>query len=845
MSTGPHDLAGWLRGQSDDALARLLTLRPDLLHPVPPDVSVLAARATGRASVEIALDRLDVGALDVLDAITALPEPHDLASALAAVLAAGSGVTASTGVTGGSEIDPADVIAVVSRLRDAALIWGPDDALRMASATREILARGNPWSASSPLGPSAAVLLAELPAGQLVAILDDLVELPGVLSPRRDTDTVGKIAHIFADPAQLRAVLATVPAAAREVLELLAAGPPVGRVPAARRAVAAAAADTPVRWLLAHGLIVAVDDTTVVLPREVAVQLRGGHQPLALKPPDLDITAVALSHVDAPAAGQAFAVVRLVETLLESWGIDPPGVLRAGGLGVRDLRRTARELDLDESMSALLIETVHAAGLIGPDVETAEVWLPTLSYDLWLARSVAQRWAILASAWLTTTRASGLIGRKEQAADGGRAGTAPNALGPDADRALAPIVRRDLLRLLADLPPGSAPSRESVTDRVRWSSPRRGGQLRDDLVGWTLIEAEQLGITGRGALSSFGLAIAGLVLDPPADDGEVDQAANAVGILEPLLPKPLDHILLQADLTAIAPGPLESSFARELALAADVESTGGATVYRFSESSIRRALDSGRSAADLHALFAKRSRTPVPQPLSYLVDDVARRHGRIRIGVAGAYIRCDDVAVLAELLADRRAQSLRLHRLAPSVLVSPLAPERVAERIREMGYAPAAENPDGALLLRRPDARRSSNRPHPARRRPEFASPVPAVIMVAVRAIRGGDRAVTAIRQTSTGVPASGVLPRSASRDTIALLQAALEDGSQLWIGYLNQQGQASNRIVEPIRLAGGYLTAFDHRHDETRTFAIHRITGVAQLEDAPPTDDVEATRSS
>ncbi len=115
----------------------------------------------------------------------------------------------------------------------------------------------------------------------------------------------------------------------------------------------------------------------------------------------------------------------------------------------------------------------------------------------------------------------------------------------------------------------------------------------------------------------------------------------------------------------------------------------------------------GAVRADLHALLAARSRTPVPQPLSYLIDDVARRHGRIRIGLAGSYVRCDDDGLLSEVLADRRVESLRLRRLAPSVLVSPLAPERVAERLREVGYAPAAESPDGALLLRRPDAGRA------------------------------------------------------------------------------------------------------------------------------------------
>ena len=47
------------------------------------------------------------------------------------------------------------------------------------------------------------------------------------------------------------------------------------------------------------------------------------------------------------------------------------------------------------------------------------------------------------------------------------------------------------------------------------------------------------------------------------------------------------------------------------------------------------------------------SRTPVPQPLTYLIDDVARRHGLLRVGAAGTYLRCDDPAVLDELMAGR------------------------------------------------------------------------------------------------------------------------------------------------------------------------------------------------
>jgi hypothetical protein len=310
-------------------------------------------------------------------------------------------------------------------------------------------------------------------------------------------------------------------------------------------------------------------------------------------------------------------------------------------------------------------------------------------------------------------------------------------------------------------------------------------------------------------------------------------------------------VLLQADLTAIAPGPLESEFGRELALLADVESTGGATVYRFSAASIRRALDAGYAAADIQALLAQRSHTPVPQPLQYLVDDVARRHGRLRVGAAGSYLRCDDDALLGEVLADRRAESLRLYRLAPTVAISPLAPERVAQRLRELGYAPGAESPDGGLLLRRPDARRTNARPRLARPRAEFAPPSTAMLAMAVRAIRGGDKAVTMTatmskRAASDREPSSGVLPQSVASDTIATLHEAVAANRAVWIGYLNAQGQASSRIIEPLRLAGGYLTAFDHRHDEVRTFAVHRITGVAALEsaDGAPPDGAATDRA-
>jgi hypothetical protein len=536
------------------------------------------------------------------------------------------------------------------------------------------------------------------------------------------------------------------------------------------------------------------------------------------EPPALDTVLHRPGDVDKGAAAHAFAAVRAVEDVLASWGVTPPPVLRAGGLGVRQLRRTANELNADDATAALYLESAYAAGLLGLSDDFEPVWLPTPAYDAWLRQPVERRWVELAGAWLGSSRVAGLVGVRD---DRGRPLV---ALGPDLDRPVAREERRGALEALATLPPGTAASRDSLVGRLHWSRPRRTSRTGGLAVEWTLREAETLGLTGRGALSQPARALVG---------GDEEAAAAA---LAPLLPEPLDHVLLQADLTAVAPGPLTTALAHELLLAADVESTGGATVYRFGPTSVRRALDAGRTAADLHALLDRHSRTPVPQPLRYLIDDVARQHGRVRVGTASAYLRCEDPAVLDEVLADRRTQTLRLRRLAPTVVAVQASVDVVLERLRAMGLAPARESPEGALLVRRPDSRRTPDRRRPPRPRGGTAPLPDRVLTSAVHALRAGDRARAARRQLVGSCAAQG----TTAAQTLAVLQRAAQDRRPVWISYVDDSGTASDRVVETIRLAGGALTAYDHRRQAVRTFAVHRITGVAPVEipDGNPVED-------
>jgi hypothetical protein len=826
-------LAEQLRGQPDQALAALLRARPDLIVPVPADLDVLAARAQSRISVARVLDRLDQFQLEILDALRLTRDPDGISS-LDQVLAVASAPAAG--------VDPARVRAAVQRLRGYLLAFGPTDQLRVVPAVDELL------------GPYPAGL------GRPAAELD-----PGA-------------AALAADPARLRRTLLSAPPAARAVLDRLAAGPPVGTV----SEDPAADPDRPVGWLVSHRLLATIAPTgtreatapggtgpasapgrTVELPRELGLLLRrdsGPLGPLHPAPPVPEREPADRASVDAAGAGAAMEAVRLAGALLEALAAEPAPVLQAGGLGIREARRLARAAGTADPVASLLLEAGYAAGLIGRSEDSppgrgaapgraarggpgrpAGELRPTAGYDAWASAPIAARWHALVTGWVAMTRQPGRVGQRD-----GK-DRLIGVLGPDSERPGAPALRRLVLEVLGKLPPGTAPTLAEAVALVGWYAPRRATGDREQLVGQVLTEAAGLGLTGQGALTSYGAALLA-ELGEPAGPSEEDplgiRAGDAPAGLAPagaalamLLPTPVDELLVQADLTVVVPGPPEPTLAAELDLVTEPESAGGASVHRVTRSSLRRAFDTGYSAGDLHALFARRSRTPVPQALTYLIDDLARAHGGVRVGSAGGYLRSDDQALVAQVLTDRRLASLGLRRLAPTVLASAAGTGRLLAALREAGYAPVPEDATGAAVLVRPPARRAPAGPRTAAAVDPFAYPrvsTPRLLGI-VEDIRRGDAAARAARRgpptlRRNGRAVAGVAAAQAHTEAMAVLQQAVREKALVWVGYVDSHGASASRLLRPVSIGAGYLRAEDERTDTLHTLALHRIT-TASLE--------------
>jgi hypothetical protein len=594
---------------------------------------------------------------------------------------------------------------------------------------------------------------------------------------------------------QIDAALQACGPEARTVLERLLWSP-TGAVRHADRAVTVTTASSPIERLLSHQLLRPLDSETVIVPREVAWRLREGKftaEPVVPEPPVMTGQHREPHLIDRAAAGAAFALLHDIELVAQRVESMTPRLLRGGGLASRDVTDLARHLEADAAYAAFVVECAAAARLVASDRTGA--LLPTPDYDQWLGSDAATRWRLVAEAWLAADRFFA------RSAEGGG-----HPLGQEAYAPSAAGLRETVLRLVAAAAPGTVLDPNQLADAASWHRPRlrQGPLTAQQLVQWTSREASWLGLAALGAVST--LARVPLMPDQPMPTELIE-----------LFPAPVAHFVIQTDLTAVTAGPLEHTVATELRMLADQESRGVGGVYRFSATSLRRAFDLGWSAAEVEDWLERHSTTGVPQALRYLVGDAERRHGSIRVGPAGCYVRVADQAQVAALLAHPAASRLGLRSVARGVLVAAVDEHELVPLLRELGHTPAVENAAGELIATH----------HSRRVTPLVAEPAKAAASVAEVA------AALLMQEGHHGVNGRPAVSAT-TEGTVEQLRSATRAAVPVRVVYVNADGSRAERELAPLDLSDGSVRAIDRDSAQIVTIPLARIASVVPANPGP-----------
>jgi hypothetical protein len=496
--------------------------------------------------------------------------------------------------------------------------------------------------------------------------------------------------------------------------------------------------------------------------------------------------------IDTAGGAAALRAMLGVERLIEVCSAAPVQLLRnGGGVGVKEVRRLAKAVGADEVLARLWLTLAYHADLLDSDDGAV---VPTVAADDWLAGTPAERLVVLLRTWWESPGAPTMPDLT---------GKLPPALAHayhDDERQ----VRHAVLGWFAGQPVGSVllEPAELVT-LLCWQRPGLCGEPDAFAVPFatTLAEAEALGVLAQGGLSSWGRALA---------------AGGDVGVVGGWLPAPTGSARLQADLTAVVTGLPTGELSALLNLVADAGDRDTASTWRFSPDSVRRALDAGYTADRLVADLTAVATHGLPQPLEYLVRDMARRHGELSVVPVECCVLARDTTLATEIAA-HRALGLRL--LAPGVLASRRPVDETMSLLRRHGYAPVATDESGTPVVERARPRRAKQRAQYWSTPKPDQEPDLFLLATMLLDMAGAD--------LSESMDVSG-FAHHLSRDEQELLTRAIGAEIPVEIVYIDQNDRRSRRVITPYGHAGDLLEAWCHLRDDERHFLISRIAEVA-----------------
>ena len=413
-----------------------------------------------------------------------------------------------------------------------------------------------------------------------------------------------------------------------------------------------------------------------------------------------------------------------------------------GSMGLPDVKRLSSHLGKSKEYVKAIVELAKVSGVIAISEKRFH---PTDLADSWIAADPKNRWQVLANAWLAILGASG-------------------------SKELALQLAQNPSKSLAELVGSSFP----LVNASAQSRISRVAEL-----------ADAIGLSGNGFAASW----LGVVLA-----GKVAAAAKSV---DQRLPAQQERIIVQADLSIIAPGPLSSTLEIELRKFTDTENIGLATGYRISPLSISCGLEEGMTEKQIRTLLEKLSGTAIPQPVDYLISETASRFGRLKITAheSGSKLISTDELLATQILMDSKLKSFGL-RKSEGEIVSMLEPESLYHALRENGYLTIRVDGNGKVIA--PSALHKNNS-HTAMFEDQLA------------------------RLRKQDLEIADQAPES---DVDRKIQLALASKSILLV-EINANGKVMNFVLEPIGLANGRLRARDRKADIERTLPVSAITSI------------------
>ena len=446
--------------------------------------------------------------------------------------------------------------------------------------------------------------------------------------------------------------------------------------------------------------------------------------------------------IDRDCGIHAFEAMQSVTELIFSFDQHLIKEVSKGAMGLPDVKRLSAHLGKSKEYVKAILELAKVCGVV---TISEKRFHPTELADSWISSDPKTRWQMLAQAWLAM-------------------------IGPSGAKELSLNAQRTPKKALAELIDASFPLAHS-------SAQSRIGRLAE--------LAEAIGLSAGGyAASWLQQLLAGKI-------------AAAAKTLEQRLPAQQERIIVQADLSIIAPGPLASSVEIALRKFTDTENIGLATSYRISPTSLSCGLEEGLSEKQIRSLLEKLSGSKIAQPVDYLLTETAERFGRLRIWQSelGSVLVSTDELLGKQILMDSKLKPLGLKKV-DNQITSPLLPEYLYHALRESGYLAIRVDENGKVIA--PSSIHKNGSPK-------------SMFLDQINRLRKQD------------LEMSDQAPES---DMERKIQLALSTKSILKV-EITINGKPMSFSLEPIGVANGRLRAKDRKADIERTLPVSAITSI------------------